>query len=214
VFVLEETNMRARFLHLILALATATMLAAAAAPASAMTFELVSGPAESAQRAGILASGEIDERAASDFQAFRNAHDIGAGALMVLDSAGGDVLQSLRLGNEIRAARLATTVAAYDAATRSFRRGGRCASECAYAFLGGVERSVGAGAKVGVDQIEAGTTASDSMWLESMVATHVSRLGGRLELLIPAMGSPPNDVHWLSAEELSRYAVVTTASNV
>jgi hypothetical protein len=205
--VLEEATMRSGSWRLILVMAA--LVAAAASPVSAMTFELVSGPAECAKRACIVAGGEIDEHAASDFQAFRQAHDIAAGALVVLDSTGGDVLQSLRLGNEIRAAGLATTVAAYDRESRRFRGGGRCAAECAYAFLGGVERSVRAGAKLGVNQIQA-ASASDSMWLESMVAAHVSHLGGRLELLIPAMGSPPSDVHWLSREELSRYAVITS----
>jgi hypothetical protein len=46
----------------------------------------------------------------------------------------------------------------------------------------------------------------------SLVATHVRHLCGGLDLLIPAMSTPPQQVYWLSRSELTRYRVVTAAS--
>jgi len=206
--------MALRPLHL--ALTLAALVLSLGCRAKAMTFELIAEPQACAERVCILASGEIDDRAAQDFSAFLKAQRVGAGALVVLNSPGGDLLQSLVLGNKIRAAGLATTVVRYDRAAQQFRPGGVCASACAYAFLGGVERTVGEGARIGVHQIfladqTQAMSAADGLELMSLVAVHVNRLCGNLDLLIPTMKTRPQDMHWLSAGELTRYAVVTNA---
>jgi hypothetical protein len=185
------------------------------ARAQAMTFDVLTGPAECASRACVVADGLIDEHTSGDFERFMKARKIGRGALVVLNSQGGNLMESLRLGNEIRDAGLATTVRAYDRSTGEFRDGGSCASACAYAFLGGVERSIGRGARLGVHQIyTAGDTwalsAQDGLELMSLVAIHVRRMCGDLDILIPAMRTRPGDMHWLSPGELTRYAVVTS----
>lgn len=199
-----------------LALTLGLLVLAIGSRASAMTFETVSGPEVCASRACILAAGAIEEHTADQFAAFLKANKIGRGGLVVLDSPGGHLLQSLALGNEIRAAGLATTVQGYDRRAGRFQAGA-CASACAYAFLGGVERSIGEGSKIGVHQIyTAGDSwalsAQDGMELMSMVAVHVSHLCGNLDLLIPTLKTRPQDMHWLSAGELTRYAVVTTGA--
>jgi hypothetical protein len=204
-----------RFRPFGLALAAFALAVTFGARAEAMTFQAVGGPAECAGRACILAEGLIDEHTSRDFEAFLKDHQIARGGLVVLDSEGGNLMESLKLGNEIREAGLATTVRGYDRGAGQFRDGGACASACAYAFLGGVERSVGAGARIGVHQIyTAGDTwalsAQDGLQLMSLVAVHVRRMCGDLDLLIPAMRTRPGDMHWLSPGELTRYAVVTT----
>lgn len=184
-------------------------------PAAAMTFEKVTGPAECAARGCVLAIGEIDAETAEAFQRFVRANDIRPGALVVLDSGGGNLVESLALGVAFRKAGLDTTVQSYDRAARSFRAAGTCASACVYAFLGGVERSVAARARLGVHQVAAASdetwtlSASDSQWLMSLAAVHLGRMGARLELLTLALRTRPNDMRWLSDEELVRYAIVT-----
>jgi hypothetical protein len=200
-----------RSLSLTLALALLTLGFASAA--SAMTFETVAGPGPCASRACVLASGAIDEHTGEAFSAFLKTSKIGRGGLVILDSPGGDLLQSLALGNAIRGAGLATTVQSYDRRNGRFQAGA-CASACAYAFLGGVERSVGEGSRIGVHQIYTTNgnwtlSAQDGMELMSMVAVHVNHLCGSLDLLIPTLKTHPADMHWLSAVELTRYAVVT-----
>lgn len=197
-----------------LLLAAFALALAVGARAEAMTFETVSGPAECAGHACVLASGAIDGHTSRDFEAFLKERKIARGGVVVLNSEGGDLMESLKLGNEIREAGLATTVREYDKGSGQFRDGGACASACTYAFLGGVERSVGKGARIGVHQIyTAGDTwalsAQDGLELMSLVAVHVRRMCGDLDLLIPAMKTRPGDMHWLSPGELTRYAVVT-----
>lgn len=204
--------MRLQPLHI--ALSLALLVLTLGSRASAMTFETISGPAECAVRTCILASGTIDERTGPEFAAFLKGKGIGRGGLIILDSPGGALLQSLELGNEIRAAGLATTVQGYDRRSGQLQAGGACASACVYAFLGGVDRTVGKGSRIGVHQIyTAGDTwamsAADGMELMSLVATHVDHLCGNLDLLIPALKTRPEDMHWLSSVELTRYAVVT-----
>jgi len=197
------------------ALVVIAALVFTAFPAAAMTFEKITGPAECAARACVVASGEIDGRDAQDFQRFARANDIGPGDLVALDSGGGNLVGSLALGAAFRKAGLATTVRSYDRASGGFRDTGSCASACVYAFLGGVERSVAPHARLGVHQVAAATdetwtlSASDGQWLMSLAAVHLGRMGAKLELLTLALRTRPNDMRWLSDEELVRYDVVT-----
>jgi hypothetical protein len=203
-----------RPLHLAFALALLTV--GFGSRAGAMTFETVSGPGTCASRSCILASGAIDPHTGADFATFLKTGKIGRGGLVILDSPGGDLLQSLALGNQIRAAGLATTVQGYDRDHGRFKAGA-CASACAYAFLGGVERTVGEGSRIGVHQIYTTDTtwnlsAQDGMELMALVAVHVSHLCGNLDLLIPTLKTHSADMHWLSPGELARYAVITGPS--
>lgn len=205
------------FRPLHLALAVAAFAVSLGARATAMTFEAIKGPDECIGRTCILAAGEIDAQTVDDFQAFLKAGKIARGALVVLNSGGGNLVESLRLGNVIRQAGLSTTVRSYDPETGRFQAGGTCASGCAYAFLGGVSRSVGEGGRIGVHQIYTqgdawALSAQDGLELMSLVAAHIRRLGASLELLIPAMNTRPQGMHWLSTGELSRYAVVTATT--
>lgn len=202
-----------RFTHI--ALCVATLLFAAASEAAAMTFEKVKGSDLCAARECVLASGDIDADSPRSLKSFLRANNIGAGSLLILNSRGGDLLASLAMGTTVREARLSTLVQAYDRRSGRFR-GGQCASACVYVLLGGVERGVGEGAKVGVHQLAANGDASalsaaDSQWLMSLVAVHVSRMCGDLKLLVPTLRTRPQDMYWLSSGELVRTAVVTQA---
>jgi hypothetical protein len=195
-----------------LALAGLALAASAvfASPASAMTFEQISGPADCAERACILASGLIDADAPGDFERFVKLRRLQPGALVVLNSEGGVLMDGLTLGALIREARFSTTV----------QSGGDCASACAFTFLGGVQRSVGHGARVGLHQIYSNPQArdaisvADAQILMSRVAAHIERMGGGMDMLIAILRTPPQSIHWLSAAELSRMGVTTGASDV
>ena len=188
-----------------------------ASGAHAMTFERVTQPALCAEHVCILVEGEIQEHSARQFETFLKKEKIGRGALVILNSPGGNLMESLQLGETIREAGLSTTVQAYDRKTGTFTGGAACASACAYVFVGGVERSVGQGSRIGVHQVyTSGQTwamsAADGLELMSLVAAHVDRLCGSAKLLIPALKTRPDDMHWLNAGELTRYAVTTGPS--
>lgn len=195
-------------------LALATLLLTLASAAHAMTFEKVTQPGMCAARVCILAEGDIQEHSARQFETFLKKEKVGRGALVILNSPGGNLMESLELGETMREAGLSTTVQAYDRKTGTFTAGAACASACAYVFVGGVERSVGQGSRIGVHQVyTAGQTwamsAADGLELMSLVATHVDHLCGSVKLLIPALKTRPDDMHWLNASELTRYAVIT-----
>lgn len=171
-----------------------------------MTFEMISG---CGGKTCILASGLIDKDSVGDFQAFAKKHQVAPGAVVALNSEGGVLLYGLALGDQIRKAGLSTTL--QDSASGP----SECASACVFTFMGGVERSVGKGARVGVHQIYSDTKARDSLsvsdaqYLTSLVALHIDKMGGRLGILILALRTSPESIHWFSASELSTLSVTT-----
>jgi hypothetical protein len=128
---------------------------------------------------------------------------------VVLNSEGGGLIDGLSLGGLIREAGFSTTV----------QSGGDCASACAFTFLGGVQRSVGQGARVGLHQIYSNPQArdaisvADAQILMSRVAAHIERMGGGMDMLIAILRTPPQSIHWLSPAELSSMGVTTGASD-
>jgi len=95
--------------------------------AGAMTFGAPTATGVCAARTCILATGDIDETSSAALEAYLKTNKVAAGSLVILDSPGGDVAESLALGNLIRSARLDTMVAAYDAGKSQFKAGS-CAS--------------------------------------------------------------------------------------
>jgi hypothetical protein len=185
-----------------------------ASPAEAMTFQSISGPAACADRECVLATGLVDRQSTSGFQEFVRSHHVGRGAVVVLNSEGGVLLYALKLGEEIRKAGLSTQVGAFDPASGELAPA-ECASACAFVFLGGVERNVTLGSKVGVHQIYAnlqardGLSVGDVQFLTSLCAMHIDNMGGSVGILVEALRTPPQGVHWFSTEEMVRLAVVT-----
>jgi hypothetical protein len=84
-------------------------------------------------------------------------------------------------------------------------------------FLGGVERTVYDGSRVGVHQIYANLQARDALsvgdvqFLTSLCAMHIDHMGGGVGILVEALRTPPEAVHWFSAEEMARLQLVTPA---
>jgi hypothetical protein len=186
----------------------------AAGETRAMTFERLDGPV-CENSPCVLAKGEIRKNTAAVFKAFVRSHDVPAGAVVVFDSPGGMVLQSLALGQAIRDAGLYTAVGRFDRRERQFVEGGECISACAYAFLGGVQRDVARHARLGVHQFssEPGTegslNVSDAQMLMGLIQVYTDRMVGKTTLLTLAARTAPTDTYWLSSAELRNYRVVT-----
>lgn len=183
--------------------------------ATAMTFERITTSAACHASTCVLASGEIDRDTAAHFKAFIRFHGVQPGSVVVFDSSGGVLLQSLALGEAIRAARLYTTVGRYDRATHRFVTGAECVSACAYAFLGGVEREVAEHARLGVHQFsweasdEPELSISDAQSLMGLIQIYTEKMLGAAAVVTLAARTRPQDTYWLSQPELRKYRVVT-----
>jgi hypothetical protein len=183
-------------------------------PAGAMTFEKVQTRA-CGDSACLVARGEIEANTARDFKAYVRAHHVPRGAVVVFDSPGGRLLESLALGEAIREAGLYTSVGRYDRSHRKFVKGGDCISACAYAFLGGVQRDVADHARLGVHQFscepgkEQTLSIADAQTLMGLIQIYTQKMVGKANLVTLAARTPPADTYWLSKVELRNYQVVT-----
>jgi hypothetical protein len=185
-------------------------LAASATGASAMSYRFSTAPAGCDAQLCIVATGAIDADSVGGLKTFARDNGVRPGAVVVLDSPGGSTLDGVALGTQIRSLGLATSVQRVAAE----RLDGVCASACAYAFLGGVERSVGAGGKIGVHQMTSadkgpGLSASDAQWAAAMIAIHIDRMGAGVGVLTAALRTPPHKLYWFSQAELYRTQLVT-----
>lgn len=197
-----------RTIRLIIAgLALAGGLAAASC-ASAMSFQRTTEARDCQARVCVLASGPIEAGSEDEFGRFLRRERIAPGAVVILDSDGGDVLAALRMGARIRQEGLDTEVQAKGAAVAE----GHCASACVYIFMGGLSRSVAPEARIGVHQMygrHVDLSSTDSQALTALIAVHLKRCGGGMDLLISALRTPPERMHWLSPLELHRFQVIT-----
>ncbi len=205
----RKTARPARISRLImgLGLMVAALWTAAPGRASAMTFEMTSAGACSATPC-IAATGEIEGATSGQFKAFIIANHVQPGATVALQSFGGDLAQGLMLGAQIRAAGLSTLVQG------SGLEGGACASACAYAFLGGVKRTLTADSRVGVHQMRSlpGAPllgASKGQTLLSQVVVHIRAMGCAMDVFTIALATPAEKMHWFSTAELKRFSLVT-----
>ncbi len=200
-----------------------------------MRFALrLEGPAKACGshcRLFVLASGAITADTPHDFQNFAQGHAL-SGATMVLDSDGGSVHGAIKLGREIRALGLDTTVGRLidfdrddDAAVRraSFSGDANCESMCAFVLLAGVHRTLSPKARVMVHQIWLGDRRSDptaaTYSAEDLVlvqrdigklAQYTVDMGASIEVLNLALRIPPwEPMHVMTPAEIRGSRVAT-----
>jgi hypothetical protein len=156
----------------------------------------------------LLARGAITTDTPAAFSRALRDQSLPPGALVVLDSPGGATIAGMKLGLLIRRAQLATRVQSAD-----------CASACAYAYLGGVARTMGPGGRLGVHQFRASDETGElsigrAQEIAATLTTYLEAMGARASLLATALSTPPNRIRWLNPGELQIYGIVnlTTAS--
>ncbi len=183
----------------------------------AMTFTLVTNdpdaPRERQQR-WVAASGGFVPDTAKAFEEFLKRHPIDGGTVIYLDSRGGSILGALRFGEALRKIGASVSIGkslAIDAGNgdrlprhQLVPRLGRCFSACAYAFLGGLKRTVPAGAAYGVhmfwpaEHIEGHLQKTynfreieRAQRLSAQIAAFIQKMGGDVDLLVLASRTPP-----------------------
>jgi hypothetical protein len=157
------------------------------------------------------ALGRIDPGAAARLEAFlaENEKEIGE---LYLHSPGGSVSDALAMSEAIRMAGVATHVPA----------GGYCASSCPLLLAGGLRRTAGEGAFIGVHQIYApepqtGTLQQGMENAQSITALCL-RLLDRMEvdssLWTHALATPPEQLYIFTEEELRRHRLANAPNPI
>jgi hypothetical protein len=168
---------------------------------------------DDARRVCVAASGTIDRATLPELR--KLAHQrLPRGAVILLDSEGGNHVASLAIGDLIRRYGFDTAVAAYDEASGQWRPAS-CASACAYVFIGGVDRSVPEGSRVGVHQLRFVTQAQDggaseAQTLVAQTGAYLTRMGAKIDVLLLASQTEPETMHWLSRDELVSLQLVNS----
>lgn len=175
-------------------------------------------------RVWISAVGPVTERTPDDFAAFAAQKDV-RGAILVLDSEGGSVVDTIALGRVLRRLDITTTIgktlvgtAADGSRTTALSPAADCESMCAFVLLGGVRRYVPPQARVLVHQIwlakkrerpeSASYTAAEIVLVErdiGALARYTVEMGGGIELLEAALRVPPwQPLYQLTGDDIGR----------
>lgn len=127
--------------------------------------------------------------------------------LISLNSPGGSLDDAMAIARLAREKGLATRVA--DDAI--------CASSCPLIFAGGVERSAGTNAAIGLHQFYSATDVSSTNPAQAMsdaqataarINRYLSEMGVDPALWLHALDTPPQTLYYLSADELKKYKLV------
>jgi hypothetical protein len=185
-----------------------------------MTFRL--GPSAPFSHGQIVyAIGQFNPQTGNQFENFLSANGIRPGALIVLNSPGGDPDSGIQMGRAIRANSLNTYVGEAPSSASGQLLGvpqiGICASACSLAFLGGIERTVPDGSLYGVHDVSL-TGASipvdpyDSGQKEAAdLESYITDMGidpGLLTVLTQ-YNSNQDEILFMSAQQMAQLKVTT-----
>jgi hypothetical protein len=201
---------------------------AAAAQGSAMSFRLAKLEAHACGErcpTVIVADGVIEEDTPETFVAFLksvadapNLRDV-----VVLNSPGGRVVASMRLGAALRKLKAAVIVARFenddDLASPS---SGRCMSACVYALMGGSRRVVPPASQLGIHRMSSqenslglghmfapSATSYASADMVDALAGYAARMGVSPTVIRVAERIPPEEIHVVSQAELRRWRLAS-----
>jgi hypothetical protein len=164
-----------------------------------MTFTLAGG--------GVLAAeGSIDPGAAARFAAEIEARGEYV-RIVSLNSPGGALDDAMAMAKLVRSKGIATEIA----------DGAICASSCPLFFAGGLTRTAGPKAAVGVHQFYAASETptapaqamADAQATTARISRHLIDMGIDPALWLHALDTPPQALYYFSPEELAKYRLVT-----
>lgn len=192
-------------------------LAVSAAVAAPMQFRLATSGGNCGACTWVAAEGEIQADSADRLEAYLAAEGITWRVNIAFHSPGGDLAGGMKLGELIRRRRLDTVVAQTDFRSANhpdydMDREGICASVCALAYLGGVERTLHEGSKLGVHQFSSatgGTSEGDTQKVVALIAAYLGRVRVSRDLILPIGLVGPSEIYWLSRSEAEKFNVVT-----
>lgn len=153
-------------------------------------------------------TGTIDPGAAARFE--QEIEGIGEYVqTVVLNSPGGSVEAALKISSAIREKQWTTHV----------KDGGLCASSCPIMFAGGLERTAGKDAAIGVHQIYSvgqdrrslDQAISGTQHSTATIVRHLEDMGVDPNLWTHALETPPANLYYFRPEELEAYKLVSSS---
>lgn len=195
----------------------------AGASAEPMTFQPGGNDTRCRECAFIQASGEFVDDTPHVFERFLDSAPDYAPKRVRLNSLGGSLQAGIRLGEIFRARGIVTEVGSdrVDPVLRpgfggraSSRTPGVCASACAYAFFGGIERVLDEGSKLGVhrfysknalaqpaEKIFTGHDLDDTQKITAALVLYLVNMGVDARVVALAATAGPDEVYWINLEE-------------
>ncbi|MEM9278564.1 MAG: ATP-dependent Clp protease proteolytic subunit [Pseudomonadota bacterium] len=127
-----------------------------------------------------------------------------------LNSPGGSVSDALEISNLVREKGFATRVS----------DGALCASSCPLVLAGGKNRIAGEKAAIGVHQVyssngnaqSADRALSDGQSVTAQITRHLATMGVDPALWIHALETPPNQLYYLSNEEIEKFKLAEVSA--
>jgi hypothetical protein len=174
----------------------------------------------------IQATGDISQDTATDFERFSKTTEF-VPDVVRLNSPGGSLIGGIKLGELFRELRLSTEVGSSKPVPTAVSPNvsspapGICASACAYAFIGGEERTLDLDAKLGfhrfyskealassTNKIFSGQDLDDTQKIAAALLLYVVNMGVDARLLALASQAGPNEIKWLTLQEARDLRVV------
>jgi hypothetical protein len=157
----------------------------------------------------LVLRGKIGAASASWFRERLDEAKLKAGDAVVISSLGGDLGQSLIMGEVIRSRGLVTAVGTLEASDRIGPAS--CASACVFVFAGGKTRYGVEGSRLGVHRFTARTAGddpvADTQRVTGSVLSYLTKMGISASL-VEAM-SRTSDIRWLSSQEAVTMNLIT-----
>jgi hypothetical protein len=162
------------------------------------------------RRNALVLRGKIGPAAASWFRERLDEAKLKPGDLVLLSSPGGDLAQSVIMGEVIRSRGLVTAVGTIDSAGQI--RSGSCASACVFVYAGGTVRYDIAGSRLGVHRFTTrgggdGDPVADTQRTTGLVLAYLKRMGISASL-VEAM-SRTSDISWLDSRQAIEMNLIT-----
>jgi hypothetical protein len=124
-------------------------------------------------------------------------------AVVRLQSHGGSLITGIQIGEMIRMKDFHTLVPA----------GGRCASACALAWLGGTHRFMGPDARIGLHAASDPKSGQVTGVGNALLGAYLHRVGLPYSAVIYIAQAAPNSITWLSFADAKRLGIEVTLLN-
>jgi hypothetical protein len=121
-------------------------------------------------------------------------------AFVAFSSDGGSLISGLRIGEAIRRKRFSTIVP----------DGRRCASVCALAWLGGVERFIGTDGRIRFHAASDSASDRESGVTNTVLGTYLAKVGLPYEAVTYITQVAPNEMTWLNMSDVAERGIRVT----
>jgi hypothetical protein len=119
------------------------------------------------------------------------------GAIISFNSDGGNLLAGLQIGETIRLRQFYTVVP----------KRMRCASACALAWLGGVQRFMFEDGKIGFHAAYDSTSGKETGVGNALVGAYLTKIGLSYDAVIYITQAAPNEMTWLNISDAARHGI-------